>query len=74
MVSNLNENQARIPTSAGVPLKMLNSMPAMTNIHGHARVDQQTKGIKVQMDMQAAATMAHIQKMVSFNVYYYGVY
>jgi hypothetical protein len=68
--TNLNEFDAKIPTSAGLPLHILSSIPVLASLEGQAQVAVETAkldsplGVQCQLDVNAMATAVHIQKMV----------
>uniref|UniRef100_A0A183C2D0 Vitellogenin n=1 Tax=Globodera pallida TaxID=36090 RepID=A0A183C2D0_GLOPA len=69
ILQNLNEKEAKIPTSAGVPLRILNSMPILANIEGQLKIKTESArltsplGFQLDINAKASARMAQIQKM-----------
>uniref|UniRef100_A0A914HBT3 Vitellogenin n=1 Tax=Globodera rostochiensis TaxID=31243 RepID=A0A914HBT3_GLORO len=69
ILQNLNEKEAKIPTSAGVPLRILNSMPVLANIEGQLKIKTESArltsplGLQLDINAKASARMAQIQKM-----------
>lgn len=67
---NLNEEEAKVPTSVGVPLHILSSAPTLVSIDGHLKAEMETAnlyaplGTSVNFNGKATARVAHIQKMV----------
>uniref|UniRef100_A0A183C9B1 Vitellogenin n=1 Tax=Globodera pallida TaxID=36090 RepID=A0A183C9B1_GLOPA len=69
LVQNMNEKEAKIPTSAGVPLRILNSMPMLANIEGQLKIKADSAnpasplGVQFDINAKASARIAQIQKM-----------
>lgn len=69
---NLNEKSGKIPTSLGVPLRILQAMPLMAAIEGNVRANMESRGsdspvgIRVQLNLHPSVCVAHIQKMESW--------
>ncbi|KAI3415980.1 hypothetical protein GPALN_005538 [Globodera pallida] len=69
IVQNLNEKEAKVPTSVGVPLRILNSMPVLANIEGQIKIKVESArltsplGIQFDVNAKASGRLAQIQKM-----------
>uniref|UniRef100_A0A1I8B932 DUF1943 domain-containing protein n=1 Tax=Meloidogyne hapla TaxID=6305 RepID=A0A1I8B932_MELHA len=64
IASILNEKEAVIPTSVGLPLGIVNSVPMILNVEGNVNLQKNTQmGTKVQINGRIMGGMAHIQKM-----------
>ncbi|KAL3119253.1 hypothetical protein niasHT_000197 [Heterodera trifolii] len=69
IVQNLNEKEAKIPTSVGVQLRILNSMPILANIEGQMKIKAESAslmsplGIQFDVNALASARLSQIQKM-----------
>jgi len=64
IATNLNEKQATIPTSVGMPLRMTNSLPMLASIEGDVEIEMQQNGqLKAQIKAQPKAAAVHIRKM-----------
>ncbi|KAI1715752.1 lipoprotein amino terminal region domain-containing protein [Ditylenchus destructor] len=63
---NLIEKSAKVPTSMGVPLRILQAMPLLASVEGQIRATPdrtEGAGIKAQVKVHSIATAVHIQKM-----------
>jgi hypothetical protein len=73
LVTNLNEQQAKIPTSAGLPLRILTSNPMLSTIEGQTQLSKEFDhldsplGIQTQINLHSMCSLVHIQKMVKFG-------
>jgi len=63
---NLMEKSAKIPTSMGVPLRVLSTAPILAAIDGSMKVDSSSGGLKVQFNLHPVVTVAHVQRMESW--------
>jgi len=64
---NLMEKNAKIPTSMGVPLRVLSVVPILANIDGFVRIsNEESQGPKIQFTAQPMITAAHVQKIESW--------
>jgi Domain of unknown function (DUF1943) len=64
---SMMEKSARIPTSMGVPLRVLSVVPILANIDGSVRVSNEgSQGPKITISAQPMVTAAHVQKMESW--------
>lgn len=69
--TNLNEKRAIIPTSIGLPLRVLTSTPVLATIEGHTQVNTESAslesplGAQAQINVHAMASVMHIQKIVT---------
>lgn len=66
---NLNEQEAKVPTSVGVPLHILSSAPILASIDWNLTAEMETAnlsslGTSVTFNGKATVRLAHIQKMV----------
>jgi len=61
--TSLSEKQASIPTSAGVPLRIMQSIPVVASIDGTLKMNAESTGLKAQINAQPMVNLAHIQKM-----------
>ena len=64
IATNLNEKEAVIPTSSGVPLRMTNAVSMVAAIQGQLQIEQKNGGVSVEIKAQPMANGVHIQKMV----------
>jgi hypothetical protein len=66
---SLLEKSAHIPTSLGVPLRVLSVVPILANIDGTIRIqaaDDSQQGPKLTFNAQPMFTAAHVQKIESW--------
>jgi len=69
IATNLCEKQAKIPTSAGVPLRIMSTVPVVATAEGHTQCNSESAsldsplGVQCSAKVHAMATLVHIQKM-----------
>lgn len=60
IVGSLTEREAAVPTSAGLSLRVLTSLPALATVDGQLKVNSES----VEVNGHVMANLVHIQKMV----------
>ena len=60
-----NEREALIPTSVGIPVKIVNSVPMLMNVEASTQLqNRQSQEAKMQIDARIMAGISHVQRIV----------
>ncbi|CAK5108778.1 unnamed protein product [Meloidogyne enterolobii] len=63
-----NEREALIPTSVGLPIKIVNSVPMLMNVEASTQLqDKQNQQAKIQIDARIMAGVSHVQRIGSWT-------
>ncbi|CAK5111880.1 unnamed protein product [Meloidogyne enterolobii] len=63
-----NEREALIPTSVGIPVKIVNSVPMIMNVEASTHLqNRQNQEAKVQIDARIMAGVSHVQRIGSWT-------
>nr|CAD2167522.1 unnamed protein product [Meloidogyne enterolobii] len=63
-----NEREALIPTSVGLPIKIVNSVPMLMNVEASTQLqNRQSQEAKIQIDARIMAGVSHVQRIGSWT-------
>lgn len=73
IATNLAEKQAKIPTSCGLPLRILTSVSLLASVDGQAKMNTESArlesplGVQAQINAHCMASLVHLQKMEAWT-------